>query len=193
MNVYKIREDGEDRLFIAPTMADAIRAAEEVYRVTEFEIYGEGREYGDEERRDWQTNILEQCMLIGELGHDAHPIPTTQAAIDVLLERRRQVEAEGFGLGHDDEHDDRELARAAECYVGHYCTWSMGFDSTAGVVRYPELEAAIEAPHGWPWDPLSWKPKTPRRDLVRACALLLAEIERLDRLESQRTEEQKPQ
>jgi hypothetical protein len=33
----------------------------------------------------------------------------------------------------------------------------------------------------WPWSKDWWKPKTPRRDLVRAGALSLAEIERLDR------------
>jgi hypothetical protein len=33
----------------------------------------------------------------------------------------------------------------------------------------------------WPWDRKWWKPKDRRRDLVRAGALILAEIERLDR------------
>lgn len=33
----------------------------------------------------------------------------------------------------------------------------------------------------WPWDWAWWKPKNPRRDLVRAAALIIAEIERLDR------------
>jgi hypothetical protein len=34
----------------------------------------------------------------------------------------------------------------------------------------------------WPWGAHWWKPKTGRRDLVRAAALLVAEIERLDRI-----------
>ncbi|SUU02078.1 Uncharacterised protein [Acinetobacter baumannii] len=38
-----------------------------------------------------------------------------------------------------------------------------------------------EAPEYWPWDDCYWKPKSPRQDLVRAAALLIAEIERLDR------------
>ncbi|HHG5326055.1 TPA: hypothetical protein ACPWPG_001447 [Pseudomonas aeruginosa] len=33
----------------------------------------------------------------------------------------------------------------------------------------------------WPWDEQWWKPSTARRDMVKACALALAEIERLDR------------
>lgn len=42
----------------------------------------------------------------------------------------------------------------------------------------------MDHPHpglGWPFPPRSWKPKDRRRDLVRAAALLVAEIERLDR------------
>jgi len=34
---------------------------------------------------------------------------------------------------------------------------------------------------GWPWNMVWWKPKNYRRDLVKAAALLVAEIERLDR------------
>jgi hypothetical protein len=34
----------------------------------------------------------------------------------------------------------------------------------------------------WPWEDKWWKPKDRRRDLVRAGALIVAEIERLDRL-----------
>ncbi|NPW56957.1 hypothetical protein HPR97_34090, partial [Pseudomonas aeruginosa] len=33
----------------------------------------------------------------------------------------------------------------------------------------------------WPWDEEWWKPKSARENLVRAGALVLAEIERLDR------------
>lgn len=36
---------------------------------------------------------------------------------------------------------------------------------------------------GWPWDERWWKPEGGRRDLVKAGALIIAEIERLDRLE----------
>lgn len=167
MNVYAIREDGELRFYIAPNMAAAIDAAEASYRYTEFEQ--RGLEYGAEERRDWLEGILEECTLVGELGSDdGHPVPTTQAAIDVLLERRRQVEVEGFTPDYDDIHADGELALAAACYAAKSTEFR----------GYGENPAP---PLAWPWVPGAWKPKTPRRDLVRACALLLAEIERLDR------------
>jgi len=40
-----------------------------------------------------------------------------------------------------------------------------------------------EPPESWLWGPEWWKPSSddPRRDLVKGCALLLAEIERIDR------------
>jgi len=87
----------------------------------------------------------------------------SQAAIDVLAERKRQISVEGWTPEHDDEHSNGEIARAAAAYA------------------YPEL-TAIESVCVWPWGPDWWKPKDERRNLVRAGALILAEIERLDRL-----------
>lgn len=87
----------------------------------------------------------------------------TKAAEDVMAERRRQVEAEGWIPAHDDQHNARELSAAAECY--------------AGAVSKHDACPAI-----WPWDEAWWKPQDYRRNLVKAGALILAEIERLDRL-----------
>jgi len=95
-----------------------------------------------------------------------HYGPAEPSAIDdVLLERIRQINAEGFTADHDDEHGDGALARAAACYIlnAERIPISCG-DSTI-----------------WPWDKASFKPKDRRRDLVRAAALLIAEIERVDR------------
>jgi hypothetical protein len=41
----------------------------------------------------------------------------TAAVTDVMAERRRQVEQEGWTPGHDDTHDDGSLALAAVCYA----------------------------------------------------------------------------
>lgn len=90
--------------------------------------------------------------------------PATDAARDVLAERHRQVEAEGWTPEHDDQYQHGSIAQAAGCYALH----------ASGVYKgmYPSV---------WPWMPKWWKPTTPRRDLVKAGALILAEIERLDR------------
>lgn len=96
----------------------------------------------------------------------------TKAAHDVLAERRRQVEQEGWTTGHDDMHAAGELERAAAAYCA----------SAARPKLYARKPgAAFTVPPLWPWDMRWWKPRDPRADLVRAGALILAEIERIDR------------
>lgn len=81
----------------------------------------------------------------------------SKAADDVLAERQRQIDIENWAPEHDDRYQDNELARAAACY-------------SIGVTAY------------WPWDIEWWKPSQDRRrNLVKAAALLIAEIERVDR------------
>jgi len=97
----------------------------------------------------------------------------TAAARDVLAERERQQMSEGWGYDHDDGHGSGDLARAAACYA--LPTWCRD----TRVMGRQCVEAF------WPWSFDWWKPaKTPggrRRELVKAGALILAEIERLDR------------
>ncbi len=89
-----------------------------------------------------------------------------QAWLDVQAERRRQVEAEGWTPEHDDEHDTGALASAAGCYAMFSLAYPAGDPS-----RF------------WPWDKSWWKPSPDgRRNMVKAGALILAEIERLDRV-----------
>lgn len=95
-------------------------------------------------------------------------ITGTHGAFLILEERNRQIDEEGWTVEHDDQHRVGELARAAGVY-------------------------AIE-PHGvgyWPgkWR-ISWfKPTCMSgvdgriRELVKAGALIAAEIDRLDRLQ----------
>ena len=86
-----------------------------------------------------------------------------QAARDIVAERVRQVVKEGWSPEHDDQHAGGELAAAASCYA-----------LNAGAYRRL-------TPKAWPFDSEWWKPGDERRDLVKAGALILAEIERLDR------------
>lgn len=92
------------------------------------------------------------------------------AAADVLAERRRQIEAEGWTPEHDDEHMAGELAGAAGCYARYASVQARG--------GYP---STYTFPVDWPWRPSWWKPSDARRNLVKAGALILAEIERIDR------------
>ncbi len=100
----------------------------------------------------------------------------TRAVTSVVAERQRQIKAEGYTAEHDDKHDSGELAGAAACYARHVNARSWVF-----------LQDRFDAyrnepvPNAWPLDAASWKPRSPREDMVMATALGLAEIERMDR------------
>lgn len=105
-----------------------------------------------------------------------------KAIDDVRRERERQVSEEGWTPGHDDNHHFGELARAAAAYA-----WFASFsnDARAKMNMEPQQGYINLLWWMWPrsWSDRWWKPKDRRRDLVRAAALIVAEIERLDRLE----------
>lgn len=107
--------------------------------------------------------------LVAEANITAPAGQVPQAWLDVQAERRRQVEAEGWTPEHDDEHSHGQMARAAACYA------------LAGSSAPNDGTAALLVSLAWPWDEQWWKPTSARRDLIKACALALAEIERLDR------------
>lgn len=97
-----------------------------------------------------------------------------KAATDVLAERARQIAVEGWTPEHDDEHAGDELAVAAGCYAIPMSHWARLLPRSA-------MWSLGQVPQLWPWARQWWKPKDRRADLVRAGALILAEIERLDR------------
>ncbi|WP_109150399.1 hypothetical protein [Azospirillum sp. TSO5] len=99
---------------------------------------------------------------------------------DIAAERRRQIDAEGWSVEHDDDNSEGQMAAAAATYA-----WIASFDDAR------RAEASTNSRGGyinllryiWPRDwAIKWfKPTNPRRDLVKAGALIAAEIERLDR------------
>ncbi|KQP36670.1 hypothetical protein [Methylobacterium sp. Leaf100] len=120
--------------------------------------------------------LLRDCHPAYSAGHHTL-VPQSRAAQDVAAERRRQIVEEGWTASHDDAHTDGALSQAAAAYalVGSLSDeWRERlFPSSWGTVIWAM----------WPgtWSRQWFKPKDRRRDLVRACALLIAEIERVDR------------
>lgn len=84
----------------------------------------------------------------------------------IAEERKRQVEIEGYTADHDKEENDiGQLAFAAAAYA---CPPAA--DKVKGFKRT----------HLFPWDSRVWKPSDDRvRELVKAGALIAAEIDRL--------------
>jgi hypothetical protein len=103
------------------------------------------------------------------------------AIADVLAERRRQIQVEGWTAEHDDEHDEGDMALAGACYAA----------SAAATDDRVNCRSILDSVRSmWPWGREWWKPKNQRRDLVRAAALVIAEIEKMDRAEVARLKAQ---
>lgn len=90
----------------------------------------------------------------------------SNAVQSVISERQRQQSVEGWTPEHDDQYGEFQLLWASSCYVLN------------------TIQPFNRIPMDWPWAPEWWKPTNPRRDLVKAGALILAEIERIDRQEA---------
>ncbi|SFJ08143.1 hypothetical protein [Aerobium aerolatum] len=113
-----------------------------------------------------------------------HVSDLSKAAIDILNERARQMNEESWTPAHDDQHADFSLSRAAIAYAA--CAAAGPIDRTIiDAYGAAGLTAFLKAL--WPigWSTQWFKPTSRRRDLIKAAALLMAEIERLDRLEPQ--------
>lgn len=78
---------------------------------------------------------------------------------EIVAERQSQV-AKGYDAHHDREHESKEMADAAGVY--------------ALIGDRPSVSKL------WPWAAKYLKPRSHRENCIRAAALLVAEIERLD-------------
>ena len=93
---------------------------------------------------------------------------TPAGALAIVSERLRQIEQEGWTAEHDDKYDNFELVWAGITYAAH-----------ASIRNDRERDRT--RPSGWPWADAWWKPEDRRRNLVKAGALIAAEIDRIDR------------
>lgn len=97
----------------------------------------------------------------------------TDVIADVVMELDRQRER-GFSQKRDDAHTKGDLARAG----GVYALWCYAAALESHILMYM-----------WPWGRDYFKPKGVRRDLVRAAALIIAEIQKIDRDTETKVEE----
>jgi hypothetical protein len=118
----------------------------------------------------------------------AAPLPASAALQLIAAERDRQVSREDYSAKHDDSHADGEIACAAACYA-------LPESHRRYSRRHHELSENGGRDLVW-WTPTHWpdgwefkaSPKDRVRELVKAGALIAAEIDRLLRAESQKTE-----
>ncbi len=95
------------------------------------------------------------------------------AGFDMAVERRRQIEIKGWTPAHDDGYPCGELAAFAAVYA-----------MPPAARDWPASETGYGDTFGAVLVACAWAPKfgDRRRELVKAGALILAEIERLDRV-----------
>lgn len=131
------------------------------------EIFGEIFNDGEQELRI----VAGSPDLMLELKSSAEKEKPTNTVLELIAkERERQVNEEGFTAEHDDKYHGSELCLAALCYL-------LMLDDIGRNRRHPPGNP----PPDWPWDADYWKPSTPERNLTKAGALIVAEMERRNR------------
>lgn len=98
----------------------------------------------------------------------------------IVAERERQVAKEGFTAAHDSDHANSELLDAVDCYLQQGMRVARGGDNS-------ESGYTMGA---WPWEWHWWKPNEREAipNLVKAAALIAAEIDRLSHLKGATTD-----
>jgi hypothetical protein len=96
---------------------------------------------------------------------------------EVLDERNRQINSKGYDEHHDNVYTQNELIRAADSYVSNVIQRGWVYNE-----NNPEKYQKEEVPEYFPFDDCFWKPENPRKDLVKAVAMLIAELERIERM-----------
>ncbi len=97
---------------------------------------------------------------------------TLHVIVAITDERDRQLNVEGYTRERDDGYTDGALGFAAVSYI----CYALGRPGASGSM--------------WPWSPATFKPKNQRHDLIRAAALIVAELERLGRVSESTREPQ---
>ena len=65
MNAYLIQEDGDWRVWLAETMAEALEQHLADHRI---EIENDGGKWSDDELEHYQSSILQSCQYVGPVA-----------------------------------------------------------------------------------------------------------------------------
>lgn len=91
----------------------------------------------------------------------------SKGTCDVLVERMRRKKELDWSEEHDLDCENNELVKAAMSYA----------DPLAATPEHKETPPKANL---WPWELKWWRPSSYRRNLIKAIALLLAELDRYD-------------
>jgi hypothetical protein len=120
--------------------------------------------------RDLNAHVRERhphaVMIAGSETGAGRFVSAGEGVVLIAAEREAHITREGYTSEHDDAHDKGELADAAAVYAR--------LARLGGVEKFLLLLAA----DWWPWTPADFKQASPIRMLVKAGALIAAEIDR---------------
>lgn len=151
----------------------------------------------DQQTRDLFCRVKDCLTTESAPSAEAEVHPDTGVSL-IAAERQRQVEKEGWTPEHDDEHESGELALAAACYASPIRI----FEMDGGTAGYSFVDP-------WPWhsqydkrydcgeiedeteefdlpNPRSYSHDERLDLLIKAGALIAAEIDRLKRIDAAR-------
>lgn len=134
---------------------------------------------GEESYRLRITQAVLGALRMGRPVVPAAELPAGMTGAELIAaERKRQIEVEGWSAEHDANHAAGQLAAAAACYIE--AVYQMSNGAGADEVRNAILRRGTSV--RWPWEK-SWLKVSPDpvRNLVKAGALITAEIDRLKR------------
>ncbi len=132
---------------------------------------------------DWEYPVQASRHIVAEweemerklvdLEMNSHPRVATGAnGVGLIMaERQRQISGEGFSSKHDDTWANGEMGEAAMCYL---------------LAQSNDVDTCLWL---WPWAPEWFKPGDHKRNLVKAGALIAAELDRVLRMEQKRGDE----
>ncbi len=135
---------------------------------------------------DWEYPVQASSHIVAEweemerkladLEKNLHGrVASATNGIDLIMaERQRQISGEGFSSSHDDNWLDGEMVDAAMCYL----------------YARNDRRKSVRDENGfwlWPWATEWFKPGDYKRNLVKAGALIAADLDRVIRLEQQET------
>ncbi|MBB3259966.1 hypothetical protein F4827_005038 [Paraburkholderia bannensis] len=151
-----------------------LSAKDALAAIDNFEIVGENNDSREPNNADrfMLSEFIAHCFDGYRIEESSKIAGISDAARDVLAERVRQMSDKGWTASHDDAHACGEIAAFAAVYA-----------MPEGARDWPTEETGYGATLSEALTPDGWQPKfgERRRDLVKAGALILAEIERLDR------------